>query len=142
MIADEQRRFLDAHRVARLATADADGRPHVVPVCYALADDSLYFTIDEKPKRGSGARLKRLSNIRQNTHVALVVDRYDEDWSRLGWVMVQGRAEVLETGDEHDQAQVRLRARYSQLREMRIEHLPVVVIRIQRTVGWGNLNGV
>ena len=141
MIADEQRRFLEAHRVARLATADADGRPHVVPVCYALADDSLYFTIDEKPKRG-GARLKRLSNIRQNPQVALIVDRYDEDWSRLGWVMVQGRADILETGDEHDQAQSRLRARYRQLRKMRIEHLPVVAIRIQRTVGWGNLNSV
>ncbi len=141
MIADEQRRFLDAHRVARLATADADGRPHVVPVCYALADDSLYFTIDEKPKRG-GARLKRLSNIRQNPQVALVVDRYDEDWSRLGWVMVEGRASVLEAGDEHDRAQSRLRARYRQLREMRIEHLPVVAIRIERTIGWGNLSPV
>ena len=139
MIADEQRRFLDAHRVARLATADADGRPHVVPVCYALADDSLYFTIDEKPKRG-GTRLKRLSNIRQNPQVALVVDRYYEDWSRLGWVMVQGRADILEAGDEHDQAQSRLRARYRQLREMRIEHLPVVAIRIERTIGWGDLS--
>ena len=140
MIADEQRRFLETQRVARLATADAAGRPHVVPVCYALADDSLYFTIDEKPKRGGGARLKRLSNIAENPHVALVVDRYDEDWSRLGWVMVQGRAEVLETGDEHDRAQTRLRARYRQLRGMRIEHLPVVAIRIRRTIGWGNLS--
>ncbi len=139
MIADEQRRFLDAHRVARLATADADGRPHVVPVCYALADDSLYFTIDEKPKRG-GARLKRLSNIRQNPQVALIVDRYDEDWSRLGWVMVQGRADILEAGDEHDRAQSRLRARYRLLRGMRIEHLPVVAIRIERTIGWGDLS--
>ncbi len=139
MIADEQRRFLDAHRVARLATADADGRPHVVPVCYALADDSLYFTIDEKPKR-SGARLKRLSNIRQNPYVALVVDRYDEDWSRLGWVMVQGRADILESCDEHDRAQSRLHARYRQLREMRIGHLPVVAIRIERTIGWGDLS--
>ena len=141
MIADEQRRFLDAHRVARLATADADGRPHVVPVCYALADDSLYFTIDEKPKR-SNTCLKRLSNIRQNPQVALVVDRYDEDWSRLGWVMVEGRASVLEAGDEHDRAQSWLRVRYRQLREMRIEHLPVVAIRIERTIGWGNLSPV
>lgn len=140
MIADEQRRFLETQRVARLATADAAGRPHVVPVCYALADDSLYFTIDEKPKRVDGARLKRLANIGENPHVALVVDRYDEDWSRLGWVMVQGRAEVLETGDEHDRAQTRLRARYRQLRGMRIEHLPVVAIRIRRTIGWGNLS--
>ena len=140
MLADERRRFLDAQRVARLATADAEGRPHVVPVCYALADDNLYFTIDAKPKRSGGTRLKRLSNIRQNPHVALVVDRYDEDWSRLGWVMVQGRADILEAGDEHDRAQSRLRARYRQLSEMRIEHLPVVAIRIERIIGWGDLS--
>jgi len=140
MIADDQRRFIDAQRVARLATADAAGRPHVVPVCYVLADDNLYFTIDEKPKRGSGTRLRRLANIGENSQVALVVDRYDEDWRRLGWVMVEGRAEILETGDEHDQAQSRLRARYRQLREMRIEHLPVVAIRIERTIGWGDLS--
>ena len=80
MLADEHRRFLDARRVARLATADTAGRPHAVPICYALANDNLYFTIDEKPKRG--ARLKRLANIRENPQIALVVDRYDEDWSR------------------------------------------------------------
>ncbi len=140
MIANKQRQFLDARRVARLATADGAGQPHVVPVCYALDDDNLYFTIDEKPKRAGGARLKRLSNIRENPRVALVVDRYDEDWSRLGWVMVQGRAEVLEAGAEHDRAQGLLRARYRQLRAMRIEHLPVVAIRIRRAISWGDLS--
>ncbi len=140
MLTDEQRRFLDANRVARLATADRAGRPHVVPVCYALGDESVYFTIDEKPKRDPGAELKRISNIRENPFVALVADRYDEDWSRLGWVMVQGRAEVIESGAEHDQAQARLRARYRQIRAMRIERLPVVAIRIERAIGWGNLS--
>ena len=141
MIANEQRLFLDTLRVARLATADGAGRPHVVPVCYVLDGDNLYFTVDEKPKRAGGARLKRLSNIRENPQVALVVDRYDEDWSRLGWVMVEGRAEVLEAGAEHDRAQGLLRARYAQLKAMRIEHLPVVAIRIDRVIGWGNLAG-
>ncbi len=141
MLTDEQRRFLDAQRVARLATADSAGRPHVVPICYALGDDSVYFTIDEKPKRDAGAQLMRISNIRENPFVALVADRYDEDWSQLGWVMMQGRAEVLETGEEHDQAQARLRARYRQIRAMRIEQLPVVAIRIQRTISWGTLSG-
>ena len=70
----------------------------MVPVCYAVTGDSVHFTIDEKPKKQPGARLKRLSNLRANPVAALVVDRYDEDWSRLGWVMVQGRAEVLEFG--------------------------------------------
>jgi PPOX class probable F420-dependent enzyme len=139
MLADRERRFLEAQRVARLATADDEGRPHVVPVCYALAADTVYFTIDEKPKRRPGARLKRLANLRANPFAALVADRYDEDWSRLGWVMVQGRAEVLESGPEHDAAQVLLRARYPQLAAMRIEALPVVAVRIEHAISWGRL---
>ena len=75
MLTDPQRRFLEAHRVARLATADGGGRPHVVPICYALTGDTVYFTIDEKPKKRSGASLKRLANVRQNPFAALVVDR-------------------------------------------------------------------
>ncbi|MGH6901803.1 MAG: TIGR03668 family PPOX class F420-dependent oxidoreductase [Geminicoccaceae bacterium] len=140
MLTEEQRRFLAAQRVARLATADAAGRPHVVPICYALAGETVYFTIDEKPKRAPGARLKRLANLRDNPFAALVVDRYDEDWSRLGWVMVQGRAEVLEAGPEHDSAQVRLRTRYPQLAAMRIAALPVVAIRIDHATSWGRLD--
>jgi PPOX class probable F420-dependent enzyme len=138
MLTDKQRRFLDAGRVARLATADAAGRPHVVPVCHALIDDTVYFTIDEKPKRTP--RLKRLSNLHDNPVAALVVDRYDEDWSRLGWVMVSGRAEILASGPEHDRAQGRLRARYPQLAVMRIEGLPVVAVRIDHVASWGRLD--
>ena len=141
MLTEEQRRFLAVQRVARLATADAAGRPHVVPVCYALTSDTVYFTVDEKPKRKPGARLKRLSNLRENPLAALVVDRYDEDWSRLGWVMLQGSAEILESGDEHDLAQASLRARYPQLATMRIERLPVVAVRIDHAASWGQLEG-
>lgn len=140
MLTDQQRRFLEAGRVARLATADAAGRPHVVPVCYALIGSTVYFTIDEKPKSRPGARLKRLSNLRANPFAALVIDRYDEDWSRLGWVMVQGRAEILDSGPEHDHAQARLRARYPQLAAMRIEALPVVAVRIEHASSWGRLD--
>lgn len=139
MLADRERRFLEAERVARLATADAAGRPHVVPVCYALVGDTVYFTIDEKPKRRAGGRLKRLANLRANPVAALVADRYDEDWSRLGWVMVQGPSEVLEAGAEHDAAQATLRARYPQLAAMRIEALPVVAVRIAHVASWGRL---
>jgi PPOX class probable F420-dependent enzyme len=123
--------------VARLATADAAGRPHVVPVCYALVGDTVYFTIDEKPKRRAGGRLKRLANLRANPVAALVADRYDEDWSRLGWVMVQGPAEVLAAGAEHDAAQATRRARYPQLAAMRIEALPVVAVRVEHAASWG-----
>jgi PPOX class probable F420-dependent enzyme len=141
MLTDEQRQFLDAQRVARLATADATGRPHVVPICYVLTGDTVYFTIDEKPKKKPAAGLKRLANLRENPFAALVVDRYDEDWSRLGWVMLQGRAEVLESGPEHDLAQASLRARYPQLAAMRIEHLPVVAVRVDHVASWGQLTG-
>ena len=139
MLTEEQRRFLAAQRVAHLATVDAAGRPHVVPICYALSGNTVYFTVDEKPKKKPGAKLKRLSNLRENPFAALVVDRYDEDWSRLGWVMLQGRAEILESGDEHDLAQASLRARYPQLATMRIEALPVVAVRVDHVASWGRL---
>ncbi|MGH6917809.1 MAG: TIGR03668 family PPOX class F420-dependent oxidoreductase [Geminicoccaceae bacterium] len=138
MLTDPQRAFLAAQRVARLATADAAGRPHVVPICYALIRDKVYFTIDEKPKKKPRA-LKRLANLRANPQAALVVDRYDEDWSRLGWVMVQGAAEIIESGPEHDEAQAALRARYPQLAAMRIKGLPVVAVRIEHVASWGRL---
>ena len=101
MLSELERRFLDAARVAHLATADEAGAPHVVPVCFAVHGDVVYITIDDKPKRG-GRPLKRLRNIAVNSRVALVADYYDDaDWSRLGWVMVRGRADVLTTGPEH-----------------------------------------
>src|SRR5271154_922580 len=128
MLTEPQRRFLDRRRVGHLATADARAAPHVVPVCFAVADASLYITIDEKPKRG--APLKRLRNIAENPAIAVVVDRYDEDWARLGWGMLRGRAEILASGAEHDAAQALLRARYPQLAAMDIANLPVIALRI------------
>ena len=139
MLTDNQRRFLDGQRVARLATADSSGRPHVIPICFVVMAQTVYFTIDEKPKRISGAPLKRVANIQENPFVALVADQYDDDWSRLGWVLVQGPAEILDSGDEHDRAQAGLRTRYPQLRDMRIDGLPVVAIRIEHATSWGNL---
>lgn len=140
MLTDEQRQFLEAGRVGRLATADGGGRPHVVPICYALIEETIFFTIDEKPKR-QGKGLKRLSNLEANPRAAVVVDHYEEDWSRLGWVMVQGRADILAGGTEHGQAQESLRRRYPALRTMRIERLPVVAIRIGHVMSWGRLDG-
>src|ERR1700722_14142490 len=124
MLSASQLRFLAAHPVGRLATADRDGAPHVVPVCFAVAGASLYITIDEKPKRNDRP-VKRLRNIAENPTVAIVVDRYDETWSHLAWIMMRGQAEILDHGVEHDDAQALLRRRYPQLGPMRIEHLPV-----------------
>jgi PPOX class probable F420-dependent enzyme len=140
MLSSRERRFLETRRVARLATADARGLPHVVPVCFAVVDGTLYVTIDEKPKRPGGTPLKRLRNISENPAVAIVADRYDEDWTRLGWVMLQGRAEILTNGSEHARAQALLRARYAQLRAMNIEALPVIAVRLERVASWGDLS--
>jgi len=140
VIGAAERAFLEAGRVGHLATADAAGVPHVVPVCYALIGDNAYVSIDEKPKSGDAARLKRLRNIAANPHVALVVDRYDDaDWSRLGWVMLRGGAKVLSGGPEHAAAQARLRERYAQYRAMALEGLPVIAIRVARAAAWGEL---
>jgi PPOX class probable F420-dependent enzyme len=139
MLSASQRQFLDSHRVAHLATADGAARPHVVPVCYASTDSTLYITVDEKPKRTT-VPLKRLRNIAENPAVALVIDQYDEDWTRLAWVMIHGRADILEEGSEHVAAQVLLRARYPQLNAMRIERLPVIAVRIERVASWGSLS--
>ena len=139
MLTNQMRGFLDSHRVARFATADLGGQPHVVPICYAVSNNTAYFTIDEKPKRSTNKPLKRIRNLQQNPHVAFVVDRYDEDWTRLGWVMVQGEADVLDSGKEHSKAQRLLKARYPQLDGMQIGDLPVIAIRIKHVVSLGNL---
>jgi PPOX class probable F420-dependent enzyme len=134
-----ERHFVETRRVAHLATADREAVPQVVPVCFGLADDALYITIDQKPKREGGRPLKRLRNIAENPRVAVVFDHYDEDWRRLGWVMLHGRAAILTEGGEHDRAQSLLRARYRQLEAMEISQLPVIVIRIERVTSWGDL---
>jgi PPOX class probable F420-dependent enzyme len=135
-----ERGFVARQRIAHLATADRRAIPHVGPVCFVISARTLYITIDEKPKRRSTAALKRLRNIAENPAVAVVIDRYDEDWTLLGWVMLRGQAEVLTEGTEHDDAQALLRSRYSQLRTMRISQLPVIAVRIKQTTSWGNLS--
>jgi PPOX class probable F420-dependent enzyme len=139
-LSEVERRFLAHRRIAHLATADSRAVPHVVPVCFVMSEDTLYITIDEKPKRQPGAALKRLRNIAENPAVAVVADRYDEDWSLLGWVMLRGHAEVLTDGTEHHEAQALLRSRYPQLKAMQILQQPVIAVRVERTTSWGNLS--
>ena len=145
MLTEPQLRFLQARRVGHLATASAEGRPHVVPVCYAVNARNAYITIDEKPKRDNIWRLRRMTNIAENPNVALNVDRYDDDWSQLGFVLLAGRADILRTDvpehrTEHGDAQAALRERYPQLLDMRIEPLPVIAIRVERVTAWGKLD--
>jgi PPOX class probable F420-dependent enzyme len=139
MLSVRERHFVDTRRIGHLATADSRAVPHVVPVCFSLVGGMLYIAIDQKPKRNRGKSLKRLSNITDNPRVAVVFDRYDEDWQRLGWVMLHGRAEILTEGIEHDRAQSLMRSRYRQLAAMQIEQLPVIAIHIERVANWGDL---
>ena len=139
MLSEQQARFLTSRRVGHLATADARGRPHLVPVCFVVSEGALYVTIDQKPK-GDPRALKRLKNIIENPVAAFVGDRYDEEWARLGWVMLRGPAEILPEGAEHDRAQALLRSRYPQYRGMELDGLPVIALRIQRVTSWGDLS--
>ena len=133
---EDTRRFLEAHRIGHVATVGPDGAPHVMPVCYALDDDAVYFVADAKPKRRPARELARVRNVRATGRAALVVDDYDEDWTRLAWVLVRGPASIVEDAALHAAALARLRARYAQYRVMALDDVgahPVVRI-VARTV--------
>jgi coenzyme F420-0:L-glutamate ligase/coenzyme F420-1:gamma-L-glutamate ligase len=141
VISEEQAAFLVRQRVARLATADGAGKPHAVPVCFSLAQSSIYIALDEKPKDVPVSHLKRVRNILENPHVALIADRYAEEWNLLAFVMVRGGAELLDPDTEEHTAAVRLlRGKYHQYEEMRIEENPVIAIRPENAVSWGALD--
>jgi PPOX class probable F420-dependent enzyme len=127
---DARARFAAA-RVARLATADAAGRPHLVPVCFAVAGDTVYSAVDEiKPK--ATLRLRRLRNVAENPAVSLLVDHYSDDWSALWWVRADGHARVLEAAPD---AIALLAARYSQYRDAPPAG-PVLAVDVERWSGW------
>jgi PPOX class probable F420-dependent enzyme len=106
---------VSAARVARLATTDPDGRPHVVPIVFALDGETLYSAVDRKPKRSQ--TLRRIENARERPDVTILVDHYDEDWTALWWIRLRGRARVLDEGEEREQALGLLQEKYPQYRE-------------------------
>jgi PPOX class probable F420-dependent enzyme len=108
----EQRRRVTAARVGRLATLAPDGPPRLVPVCFVLDGDTVYSAVDRKPKRT--ARLQRLADVQARPVATLLVDEYVEDWSRLWWVRLRGRARVLHRGEERERALALLREKYAQ----------------------------
>lgn len=128
--------FLHEARVARLGTADAAGRPLVVPVCYAFDGDACYSAVDAKPKRTRN--LRRLTNVMENPHASLVVDEYDEDWTRLRYVIVEGRAQVLRQGDAFARAIDLLVAKYPQYRTLTLDRASGAVVRLaaERVIAW------
>jgi coenzyme F420-0:L-glutamate ligase/coenzyme F420-1:gamma-L-glutamate ligase len=133
------RELLTTARVAHLATSDQYARPHVVPIVFVWTSDVLYTPLDRKPKRDDDWHaLRRVRNIETNGRVAIVVDRYDEDWSHLAWVMVEGVATILESGDDRDAAVALLKEKYAQYETLSLEGRPIVRVEIERAGEWSS----
>jgi PPOX class probable F420-dependent enzyme len=128
-----ERARVAASQVARLATVRPDGRPHLVPIVYALDGDTLYSAVDAKPKRSRA--LQRLENVRAHPEVAVLVDHYEDNWDELWWVRLDGAARVLEEGAEADRAIELLCAKYPQYRDAP-PRPPVLAIDVVRWSGW------
>jgi PPOX class probable F420-dependent enzyme len=129
----DDRERVSSEPVARLATTDPDGRPHLVPIVFALLGDTLYSAVDAKPK--ASRTLRRVENARSRPDVTVLVDRYDEDWAQLWWVRLRGRARVLDGGEEAERALAALEAKYGQYREAP-PGLPVLAVDIGEWRGW------
>ena len=140
-IPETAQRFILSHTVARLATADQHGQPHVIPFCYAFDGERVYFVVDEKPKKQTGKPLKRIRNILENPQVALVIDDYCDDWTQLAYVMVRGSAQLVEDEAEYNVALALLRERYPQYRTMSLTFPVNMMVRIlpEKILAWGKV---
>jgi PPOX class probable F420-dependent enzyme len=131
---------LETARVARLATVDAERRPHLVPICFACDKSVFYSAIDRKPKQVAPSQLARLKNIQETPQVAFLVDHYDEDWTRLWYVLVRGEAELVSASEELKRAIALLRAKYPQYdADMLADDAPVLRITPVRITAWGKI---
>ena len=131
-----QSKRLSEARTGHLGTADSEGTPHVVPVCFAFNYQVIYSVLDQKPKKAALTRLKRVRNISCNPKVSLVIDHYAEDWERLWYVLVHGDAQVLGAGQEQSAAIKLLREKYLQYQSMDIDQNPVIKIVPSRVISW------
>ncbi len=120
-------------KVARLATIDADGRPHLVPIVFVLEGDTLLSAVDSKPKRSR--TLRRIENARERPDVTVLVDHYEDDWRRLWWVRLRGRARVIEAGEEAERALRLLAGKYERYR-VEPPSPPVLAVDVVQWRGW------
>jgi PPOX class probable F420-dependent enzyme len=126
-------------RVARLATVDPAGRPHIVPICFVYHGNAFYTAVDQKPKRVPAQKLARLRNIKHSPDVALLIDHYDEDWSRLWYVLVRGKAKLVPKSAAKERRVVirALRAKYPQYRAgILTDDAPIIRITVARLSSW------
>ncbi len=141
-----QRAFIETARRAVLATIAPDGRPRPLPICFSLDPRRpvLYSPLDEKPKRDDEPlALARVRDIRADPRVSLLVDRWDEDWTRLAWLRAEGSAHILVPAVgpiEHAAAVAALRVRYPQYGSHRLEARPIIRISLERITDWGRLS--
>lgn len=143
-LSERAHRLLTDTPIGHLATAGADGDPHAIPICFVAIGNLVYSVIDEKPKRTR--HLRRMRNIEESGRATLIVDRYDDDWTQLGWVMLRadaailappaGRARGHEDQREHATALALLRERYHQYRDMALEEAPLLRLDVQRATEW------
>ena len=129
----EARALFASAPVARLATVRPDGSPHIVPICFAFSGETIYTAVDHKPK--ASAALARLRHIAAEPRVALLADRYEDDWSRLWWVRVDGDASIADSRQELEAASAALAAAYPQYAD-RPPQGPVIAVRPRRFSGW------
>jgi PPOX class probable F420-dependent enzyme len=127
-------------RVARLATRDARGFPHVIPIVFAMDGRHLYTPLDAKPKRVAPLELKRVRNLAANPQLAIVADEYDEDWTKLAWVLVKGRGEIVERGETHAAGVRLLQSKYPQYKMMPLADRPMIVVTPLSVTSWGALS--
>ena len=133
-----QDRFLRSARTGHLATADAKGRPQVVPVCFVFDGQAIYSVLDAKPKTTPLRQLRRVKNILANPQVSLVVDHYEENWDKLQYILVSGDAELLESDEKLVVAIAMLREKYPQYQAMDLDQSPVIKITPVRYSPWSS----
>jgi PPOX class probable F420-dependent enzyme len=138
---DEERKYVASARVGRLATVDAEGRPHAIPICYSLVEGRIVSPLDEKPQGVEATKLRRVRNIRQNPRVTLVVDHYTEEWTDLGWVQIRGTAAVVDPDESgHDEAVTALQEKYDQYEAHALDRRPVIRLDPGTVRSWGYLD--
>ena len=139
ILTGDAERFVRSARVARLASAAPDGRPHVIPVCFEVMDGSVYIGLDAKPKSVDALRLRRVRNIVSNPQAALIVDRYDEDWSKLGYALITASATLELDEPERDAAVRALKIKYAQYQTLLPDDAYVIKLTPVRATTWGDL---
>ncbi|MEW6604287.1 MAG: TIGR03668 family PPOX class F420-dependent oxidoreductase [Thermoproteota archaeon] len=133
-------KFMERARIARLATADSESKPHLVPVVFVFDGNHFFIPLDEKRKTVKPAKLKRAKNINENPNVALLIDEYSEDWTRLAFVMIQGKASIVDRSQEStklQEAYKKLMTKYPQYQEIGLGEM-CIIIKPEKVISWQN----